>query len=123
MDRAQILKLWEDMWQEGNWIPSWPDSLAGLTADEASWRPDSNCHSIWQEVNHITFWHKYTLALLAGQAAPTSEEVEQLQFASPEVADEASWTAAVDALKHTHDGIAAIIQDESKDITRVVYHL
>lgn len=123
MDRTQILTLWNDMWQEGNWIPSWPDSLAGLTADEAARQPDANCHSIWQEVNHIAFWRNYTLDLIAGRTPPTAEEVERREFAGPDEVTEEAWAAAVAALKQTQDELAAIIPDESNEITRIVYHL
>jgi len=62
MERPNLLELWNDMWKEGNWIPSWPDSLAGLTAEEAAWSPDPNCHSVWQQVVHVTFWRNVTLS-------------------------------------------------------------
>ena len=123
MDRTQLLELWNDMWKEGNWIPSWPDSLQGLTPDEASWSPDPNCHSIWQEVVHVTFWRRVTLNGMAGIGSPSGEEVERLEFAVPEVVDVEHWDAAVYQLKATHDEIAAAILDESPDISRIPYHL
>jgi hypothetical protein len=123
MDRSKLLELWNDMWKEGNWVPSWPDSLAGLSAETAAWSPDPKCHSIWQEVVHVTYWRKVTLNRMAGGAAPTEEEIERLEFAVPQVADEDAWTAAVAALKATQEDLAAAIQDESRDIERIPYHL
>ena len=41
MDRSELLELWNDMWKEGNWVPSWPDSLAGLNAETAAWTPQT----------------------------------------------------------------------------------
>jgi len=58
LERTEALQFWNDMWQEGNWFPSIPDSLAGLSAADAAWSPDPKCHSIWQEVVHLTFWRK-----------------------------------------------------------------
>jgi hypothetical protein len=123
MDRDQLLELWNDMWKEGNWVPSWPDSLADLTAENASWKPEPPCHSIWQEVVHVTFWRKVTLTRLAGGGAPSDEEVMRLEFAAPEKATEEAWTAAVEALRQTQQAIAAAIQDASADISRIPYHL
>ena len=123
MDRELIAKLWNDMWSDGNWFPSWPDSLAGLSAEEAASIPDPNCHSIWQEVAHITYWRNYTLDLIHGWTPPAKKDVERLEFAAPEDLSEESWEVSVAALKRTHDEIAAIIPDESKEIIRVVYHL
>ena len=123
MDRIELGELWADMWKEGNWIPSWPDSLADLSASEACWSPDSKCHSAWQEVAHVIFWRNATLKIMAGGRSPSSEEVERLEFALPEVHDDVNWNAAVDELKRTHDEIAAAIDDESRDVSRVTYHL
>jgi len=123
MERDQLLELWNDQWKEGNWVPSWPDSLAGLNAETAAWSPDPKCHSIWQEVVHVTFWRNVTLARLAGSPPPTEEEIARLEFASPEMPDDEAWASAVEALKQTHDQVAAAIADESQDISRIPYHL
>lgn len=111
------------MWREGNWVPSWPDSLEDLSGKAAAWSPDPDCHSIWQEVVHVTFWRRVTLERMSGGAPPSDEDVERLQFAMPEVVDDTSWAAAVASLKRTHDEIGGAIQDEAKDITRIPYHL
>ena len=123
MNREQLLELWNDMWKEGNWVPSWPDSLADLNVDTASWSPGPNAHSIWQEVVHVTYWRRATLNRMAGGGPTTDEENEQLEFALPDKISDESWEAAVTALKQTHDEIASAINDETKDISRVPYHL
>lgn len=123
MEREKLIELWNDMWAEGNWMPSFPDSLAGLTATEAAWSPDPSCHSVWQEVVHVTFWRRVTLRRMAGGEGPSDEDVMRLEFAVPEVTDEAAWTAALSDLKETHDGIAAALQDPERDVERVLYHL
>ena len=123
MDREQMLELWNDMWKEGNWVPSWPDSLAGLSALEAAWTPDPLCHSVWREVVHVTFWRRVTLTRMAGGDAPNDEEIARLEFAMPAIVSEETWEAAVEALKQTQDEIAAAILDTSKDVDRIPYHL
>ena len=75
MDRTEMLELWNDMWKEGNWVPSLPDSLAGLTAEDAAWLPNPSCHSIWQEVTHLIFWRKATISRIAGGPGPSEETV------------------------------------------------
>ena len=123
MERTEALQFWNDMWQEGNRFPSVPDSLAGLSAADAAWSPDPKCHSIWQEVVHLTFWRKITLRHWVEGRGSTDEEVEREEFKAPEEVTEEAWTAAVAALKETQDQIAAAIQDENIDIHRVPYHL
>ena len=125
----QLLELWQEMWQEGNWVPSWPDSLAGLTAEQAAWTPDGLlCHSIWQEVVHVIFWREATLRLMAGGDAPTGEDIVAQEFAPPPVVTEQAWAAAVAALKKTQDALAEKIEAAPADpaghnLERVCYHL
>ena len=123
MERETILELWNDMWREGNWVPGWPDSLEGLSAEAAAWSPDPNCHCVWQEVVHVIFWRRVTLDRMTGGTPPNEEDVERQQFAMPETANEETWLATVNALKQTQDDLALAIQDETKDISRIPYHL
>ena len=123
MERTEMLELWNDMWKEGNWVPSWPDSLSGLTAEDAAWKPDAKTHSLWQEVVHTIFWRRYTLTSMAGGAVPSTEEVRRQEFAAPKDANEAAWTATVQDLEQTQMEIAEAIQNPDKDVSRVPYHL
>ena len=123
MERNELLELWNDMWKEGNWVPSWPDSLVDLNADRAAWTPDPKATCIWQEVVHVTFWRRVTLDQIAGLPQPPSEEIEKREFAMPGEVSNESWLATVSELQRTHDEIAAAIQDENKDLSRIPYHL
>jgi hypothetical protein len=123
VNRTELLELWNDMWNEGNWVPSWRDSLAGITAAEAAWSTDANCHSIWQEVVHVAFWRRVTIDRMADGAPLDEETIARLEFAVPAEAGEEAWAATVEVLKQTQDAVAMAIQDESKDIARIPYHL
>ncbi len=123
MDRAKLLELWNDMWKEGNWVPSWPDSLSDLSAEQAARVPTDGCHSVWQEVVHVIYWRGVTLDIIAGKPERPDDESDRLEFAEPAQATEGAWEATKQALKQTHDDIAAAISDESRDLSRVVYHL
>jgi hypothetical protein len=123
MERAEMLEMWSDMAREGNWIPSWPDSLAGLMPEDAAWTPDPKCHSIWQEVVHVTFWRQATLNQIAGGKGPSAEEVEAKEFALPDHLNTESWAASVNELDRTHAEIAAAIQSPDADVSRIRYHL
>jgi hypothetical protein len=123
MNRSELIELWDDMWKEGNWVPSWPDSLAGITAEQAAASPDPGCHSVWQEVVHVIFWRRVTLDLAAGRPRPSDEAIERDEFASPPVASEEAWAETTESLKETHRAIAAIIESETGDTTRARYHL
>src|SRR5579871_2664148 len=117
MERTEMLKLWNDMWKDGNWVPAWPDSLTGLNAEAAAWSPDSKCHSIWQEVVHVIFWRNVTLRRMAGGSAPDEEEIARQEFAMPETASQEVWSATVAELQRTQVDLAAAIQNEASDVS------
>ena len=123
MDRTELLTLWNDMEQEGNWVPSWTDSLKDLSAQEAAWSPHTGGHCIWQEVVHVTYWRRVTLKRMAGGAAPDEQEIEALEFAMPAQVNEETWAEAVAALQQTQAALSAAIEDEASDLTRIPYHL
>lgn len=123
MERHQLLELWNDMWQEGNWVPSWPDSLAELTAVQAAWTPDAKTRSAWQEVVHVTFWRQVTLDLMEGRPRPSDSEVERREFAAPKAVSEEAWSRTVADLQRTQEAIAAAIANEGRDVSRLPYHL
>jgi hypothetical protein len=123
MERDEMLRLWDDMAKEGNWVPSWTDSLAGLSAEAAAWSPDANCHSVWQEVSHVIFWRNATLKLMSGGPPPTQGDIENNEFQLPAPANDDAWKGTVAELARTHSAIAAAIQDPTLSVTRVAYHL
>ena len=122
MDRTELLELWNEQMAEGNWVPSWPDSLAGLTVEEALWTPDPPCRCIWQELIHVIFWRGVTLERMAGGEGKR-EDKDRLEFALPESPDSAAWKDTLAELQASHDSIAEAIADESKNIERIPYHL
>jgi hypothetical protein len=125
MDRDLLLELWEDMWKEGNWVPSWPDTLNDVRAEQAAWKPadDPMCRSIWEETVHVTYWRRVTLERLSGGEPPTEEEIDRLEFAVPAIQNEEAWRKAVEMLRDTQHELAAVIKDPESDLTRIPYHL
>jgi hypothetical protein len=109
--------------EEGNWVPAWSDSLKELTVEEALWKPEKGYHCIWQEVVHVNYWRSVTLVRMAGGDGPTEEEVNRLEFALPKPADEAAWAHTLSEFRSLHDALADAIIDETRDISRLTYHL
>jgi len=58
----------------GNWgNPGLAKILKGVSVQEATWRPAPTIHSIWEEVNHIAYWSRFTLDYVKGRAKPTKQ--------------------------------------------------
>ncbi len=83
-------------------VPAIP-ALAGLTVEQAVWKPgsenhsSSDNHSIAQLVNHLTFWNKRQLAKFKGEPpAPTAATTPRHSCRSstrrPGTPPSGSWT-------------------------------
>ena len=88
----------------------WPLSLAvaGLTAEQAAWKPGPERHSIWQIVRHVTRWKEGVLVALDGTPRPYREIAnEDWQEAG---GDQRAWEADVDQLRRASLELKARVQ-------------
>ena len=78
-----------------DWFVPASRAIAGLTAEQANWKPGKDDHSIAQLVTHLIFWDKQQLAKFKGEkpAAFSGDNTETFRNV-----DEAAWQAAVKEL-------------------------
>jgi hypothetical protein len=56
-----LLALFDEAYQKKAWHgPNLKQSLKGVTAKQAAWRPGKNRHNIWELALHAAYW-KYTV--------------------------------------------------------------
>ncbi|MFE4242498.1 DinB family protein [Peribacillus butanolivorans] len=69
--KAVLLEQMGACYEQKNWFVPFNIAIDGLSAEQASWKTgDSN--SIWQIVNHLTFWNERYLNRFKG--LPLSQE-------------------------------------------------
>jgi hypothetical protein len=61
-----LLHHLEHTFQREAWQPALAMAVQGLTAAQASWKPGSDRHSIWQIVRHVTHWKRATFEAWQG---------------------------------------------------------
>lgn len=83
----------------GFWFVPLSVALDGVTALVASWRPNETFNTIWQLVNHLTFWTEFVSNRLNG-APPTGQRIDnQVTFGEPgNPEDEQGWRETVSRL-------------------------
>lgn len=60
--------------RRSNWgHPGLAKLLKDVRVDEASWAPGGEAHSMWEEVNHIIYWSRFTLDCLESGDKPTKQ--------------------------------------------------
>jgi hypothetical protein len=123
VERRHLLELWDESWSEGIWFGSWSKALDGVTAAQASWRPQPGLHSIGQLVAHVVFWREYTLAKLAGQPNLPADEVARRNFPDDAAASEPAWRDTRERLAASHGRIHDALADGRQPLDRLRYHL
>lgn len=83
--------------------PAVLESLAGITAQQAIWRPAWGCNSIWQIVEHLSSSIEWQLAVLHQGSAELTPWIE------PAGSQEA-WQAALVRLRDAHARLSAAIE-------------
>ena len=123
MDRAALIKQWNDAWTEGLWAAAWSKAAAGLTPQQAAWTPAPGRHSIWQIVEHMVFWRQDNLHRLAGGKPPSKDQLAAGNFPRVSAATEKAWSATLARWEKTQRDIAQAIDDPAKPLDRLQYLL
>jgi hypothetical protein len=121
-DRELLSKMWNETWANDTWYAAWNKTFAGLTVQQAAWKPDPKRHSIWQILNHIAFWRETVVNRLAGKP-PTDEECTRRNFETPSDVNDAAWRDAQARFERSHQMIAHVIADEKLPVEKVQYLL
>lgn len=75
--------------EDWQWQPSLKETLEGLTAAHAAWKPTPERHSIWQIVRHLILWKRGVLHAWNGNPPdPEQLSVSDWQRVG---GDEADW--------------------------------
>ena len=89
------------------------ESLAGVSAAQALWKPAPTQNSIWQIVEHLIGSNEWQMDMLAGrQPAPTI-------WVEP-AGDEAAWRATLARLQDSHRRVKAALEQVAETDLLVV---
>jgi hypothetical protein len=123
MERASLLKFWDEAWAEGLWAGAWSKSVQGLTPQQAAWKPAPDRHSSWQIVAHIVFWREHEVRMAGGGPRATDDERHRLNFPDPPAVSEAAWQSMLQRLAESQQRIRSLIADERTNLDRIRYLL
>ncbi len=94
---TRILNHYDGVLNGDPWYgePVWK-ILLGIPAQTASARPLSGAHTIWELVNHMTFWEGVVTKRLTGLRAGL---VDELNFPPMPVPTEENWQTTLDGFR------------------------
>lgn len=105
-----------------SWFVPLGQALDGVTAPIAAWRPGDEFNSIWQIVNHLTFWTGFVSGRLLG-SPPTGKNIDnQMTFGEAgDPSNEYGWQDTVATLRSVyHDFHEHLSRASLEDMKRVV---
>jgi len=98
--------------------PSLLQSLAGVDVEQASARPIEGRHTIWELVNHCTYWMNSVDKALRGEAMESVPETEDWEGMG-ETAEE--WTRDLERLDQTYARLQSTIKGlDAKSLDTIV---
>lgn len=110
---ALLLRLIEEGYSGKTWHgPNLHQSLKGITAKQAAWRPGADRHNIWELAVHAAYW-KYAVRRKIEGGKRGSFVLEGSNFfARPErgSGDEAAWRNDRRLLENEHRALVAAIR-------------
>jgi hypothetical protein len=110
---CDLLDIFEEGFQRKTWHgPNLWQSLKGVTAERAAWRPGPSRHNIWELTLHAAYW-KYAVRRKLEGGKPGSFVLPGSNFFSrPEAGklSEAAWTADKSLLMKEHQALHKAIR-------------
>jgi hypothetical protein len=108
-----ILALLDEAFSKKTWHgPNLRQSLKGITAKQAAWRPAPGRHNIWEETLHAAYWKYAVRRRLEGGQRGSFVLKGSNFFARPEKgrATEAAWRADQAILESEHRALVGTIR-------------
>ncbi|HWY43813.1 MAG TPA: DinB family protein [Candidatus Sulfotelmatobacter sp.] len=130
MKETQVLL---DILEEGYWKKAWhgpnlKQSLRGVTAKQAAWRPAAGRHNIWEETLHAAYWKYDVRRILEGGKRGSFVLKGSNFFARPEKgkATETAWKTDREILEGEHERLREAVKKAlngsgAEKVTRLIY--
>ncbi len=94
MIKDLLLEQLTACYDEDTWFVSVKNAVAGLSGEQAAWKPDGADNSIWEEVNHLIFWNERWLRRYRGELTYPEDIENTGTFKS----DETDWQKTLENL-------------------------
>ena len=116
-DAGLLLALIDEAYAKKTWHgPNLSQSLKGVTAEQAAWRPAAGRHNIWEEMLHAAYWKYAARRRLAGGKRGAFALKGSNFFARPEEGKEteAAWKEDRAILEKEHRQLAQAVREKLK---------
>jgi len=111
-DAALLLQLLSEAYEKKTWHgPNLKQSIRGVSARVAAWRPQRGRHNIWEFTLHAAYWKYMARRRLLEEARASFAVKGSNFFAMPEPPTEAAWRNCCQILEEEHRKLIAAVAD------------
>jgi hypothetical protein len=110
--RELVLALLDEAYEKRTWHgPNLKQSIRGVTAKQAAWRPRPGRHNIWEVTLHAAYWKYAVRNRIEGGKRGSFVLKGSNFFARPEPGklSEAAWRADKDLLEREHQALCEAV--------------
>jgi len=109
-----VLALLEEGYEKKTWHgPNLRQSIQGVTARDAAWRPGPGRHNIWEVLHHAAYWKYAVRRRIEGGKRGSFVLKGSNFFTRPEKGkgNEAAWSADKQLLEREHRALFATVAE------------
>jgi uncharacterized damage-inducible protein DinB len=111
MNREILLEQFKACYDENNWFVALKNALAGVTPEQAAWKPETLDNSIWESVNHLIYWNERYLKIWRKEMLDPQDVENKGTFKS----DETDWNTTLEKLDRIMKEWKSILESATED--------
>ncbi|PGM54675.1 DinB family protein [Bacillus sp. AFS053548] len=113
MNRKELfLNVLGKTYDKESWFAPLKDSIEGITAEQAAWRPSGEAtKSIWENVNHLLYYKERIVANLEGREWTQNLDGDQTFFLTEQSNEENEWKKVVERLENTNCSLRQLVSN------------
>lgn len=111
-----FLNVLDKTFNKESWFAPLKDSIEGISAEQASWRPSGEAtKSIWENVNHLLYYKEKIVAILEGSEWTQNLDGDQTFFFTEPTNDVNEWKKVVERLENTSCSLRQLLSNMTDD--------
>ena len=91
-----LLQQFDTCFDRNGWFVSVRNSIDGVTAEEAAWRPEGTDNTIWESLAHLTYYNHAYLQRFKGIEFEYDTADNDTTFAQGDAVTDEAWSAEIE---------------------------
>ncbi|MDR7071646.1 DinB family protein [Fictibacillus barbaricus] len=107
-----LLKVFDSTFDKESWYAPFKDSIDGLTAEQARWKPAGEAaKSIWENLNHLIYYKERLVANLEGREWTNHLSGDENFYLTEQSNDDQEWMKVVERAVNVNQKLREILSN------------